>query len=109
MLEDTEEYMVDGVIAQDQRQYEDIWLLRESISESYINYGYTFKYDVSLPTNHFYELVEETRRQIKRASTLNEIEKKEIITNGHGHIGDGNLHLNVAMHGYDDMDLRARL
>ena len=65
MLEASEEYMVDGVIAQDNRQYEDIWLLRESISESYINYGYTFKYDVSLPTTHFYKLVEETRKQIQ--------------------------------------------
>ena len=28
---------------------------------------------------------------------------------GHGHIGDGNLHLNCTIKGYDRKDLRERL
>jgi len=36
-------------------------------------------------------------------------EKDSIICDGYGHIGDGNLHLNISVPGYDDHDLQERL
>jgi len=37
-------------------------------------------------------------------------EEKEIIrVTGYGHIGDGNLHLNVAVPGYENTSLQERL
>ena len=36
-------------------------------------------------------------------------EKDSISTVGYGHVGDGNLHLNCSLKGYDDEDLQQRL
>mmetsp|Transcript_13227 Transcript_13227/g.26868 ORF Transcript_13227/g.26868 Transcript_13227/m.26868 type:complete len:492 (-) Transcript_13227:1587-3062(-) len=78
----------DGVLAQDQSQAELFWHLREGLPEAVAKAGTaTFKYDVSLPLNSFYELVMATRQQLTGT---------EAIVVGWGHIGDGNLHLNVA-------------
>jgi FAD/FMN-containing dehydrogenase len=82
----------DGVLAQDLTQYDLIWSLRESCAVSAAAAGYVrttqcFKYDVSLPLSHYYELV---RAVDKRLGTL-------ALTNGYGHIGDSNLHLNVVV------------
>ena len=35
-----------------------MWGLRERIAEALLHDGYCYKYDVSLPLSHFYELVE---------------------------------------------------
>ena len=72
-------------------------------------YGYTLKYDVSLPTKDFYKIVQETRRIIAETSELSQSVKDSIITTGYGHIGDGNLHLNISMPGYDDSELQEKL
>ena len=54
----------------------------------------TFKYDLSLPLDHFYAFVEDCREKVQDLA----------LTSGFGHIGDGNLHLNVWMHGYEDKE-----
>ena len=46
-----------------------------------------FKFDVSIPVEEMYPLVEYVRNQ------LNEF----AYVGGYGHIGDGNLHLNIAV------------
>ena len=65
--------------------------------------GYTLKYDVSLAPKHYYDLVEQTRTLIEK-----NFPAKQIETYGYGHIGDGNLHLNVTLPGYGDKDLQGR-
>ena len=70
-----------------------------------VSYGFTLKYDVSLPTKHFYEIVDKVKAHIQQTDSLTEEEKKAIRTCGYGHIGDGNLHLNVSAPGYDDQDV----
>lgn len=79
---------LDAVIAQDEAQKAKIWELRESISEGTAREGIVFSYDISLPLEKFYEIVEDTRR---RVSELNP--QYKVV--GYGHIGDYNLHLNV--------------
>jgi len=49
--------------------------------------------------------VEETRAHINNSSLLSDSQKKQVRTSGYGHIGDGNLHLNVALPGYDESAL----
>lgn len=44
------------------------------------------QYDVSLPQGEMYKLVEEMRERCSAAA---------LCTVGYGHLGDGNLHLNV--------------
>lgn len=44
------------------------------------------QYDISLPQEEMYNLVEEMRERCSSAA---------LCTVGYGHLGDGNLHLNV--------------
>lgn len=60
---------------------------------------------MSLDTKNFYKIVEETKKRIQEATTLSDSEKERIRVAGYGHIGDGNIHLNVAIPGYDDKEL----
>jgi FAD/FMN-containing dehydrogenase len=52
---------------------------------------YQYKYDVSLPIDSFYKLVEHTRSHLAAAG----ISTDRALAFGYGHLGDGNLHLNV--------------
>jgi len=101
-LEDVdEEDVIDGVVAQDEKQFESLWALRERIGTATVAYGYTLKYDISLDANNYYRVVEATREHVRQSSLFTAEEKKKIHCNGHGHIGDGNMHLNIAMEGYE--------
>lgn len=77
----------DGVLAQDMTQVKSMWKIRESISEALTHRGFVYKYDFSLPHNLMYQLVEETKLRLKGI---------DCIVVGFGHLGDGNVHLNVA-------------
>ena len=89
-------------MAQDSNQLDKLWFLREEIANATIRYGYTLKYDVSLSSDRYYESVRATEHFIDSQECLR---GKNIVTTGYGHIGDGNIHLNVSMQGYDDQDL----
>jgi FAD/FMN-containing dehydrogenase len=58
-----------------------------------------------LPAAHYYDIVEATRELVRNSSDFSDAEKTQILPNGHGHVGDGNLHLNVVLPGYDDKSL----
>ena len=75
----------DGVIAQDETQKKKIWELRETIAEGASKGGLVLSYDISLPLQKFYEVVEQTRKRVDCLA--------DVIA--YGHIGDNNLHLNV--------------
>jgi FAD/FMN-containing dehydrogenase len=77
--------ITDGVIAQDEGQKLKMWEIRETIQEGASREGIVLSYDISVPLEHFYECVEETRKKVGHIA--------KVI--GYGHIGDYNLHLNV--------------
>lgn len=80
--------VIDGVTTNEPGKMQNIWAMRERIADSLINIdGYCFKYDISLPLSHFYEIVPATRERVGDLATF---------VCGYGHIGDSNLHLNVA-------------
>lgn len=100
LLEDAFENNVvaDGVIAENQAQANALWELRESLPEAVLRAGCaggTLKYDVSLPLSDFYHVVEDTRELLRDIA--------DVVA--WGHIGDGNLHLNVAVR--DQSKIRA--
>lgn len=68
-----------------------IWDLREKIGSAILTDGYCFKYDLSLPLTHFYEIVPATRERVGDHA---------IRVCGYGHVGDSNLHLNVSCSEY---------
>ncbi|ESR38837.1 D-2-hydroxyglutarate dehydrogenase [Citrus sinensis] len=83
----------DGVIAQDINQASSFWRIREGIAEALMKAGAVYKYDLSLPIEKMYDLVEKMRQRLG--------ETAKVI--GYGHLGDGNLHLNISAPRYDDM------
>ena len=63
--------------------------------------GATYKYDLSLPTESMYDLVDALRARVARRVTEGDVEKNafdfsSVSVMGYGHLGDGNLHLNVS-------------
>ncbi|KAM7516188.1 hypothetical protein LguiA_005771 [Lonicera macranthoides] len=82
----------DGAIAQDISQASSFWHIREGVAEALMKAGAVYKYDLSLPVEKMYDLVEEMR--IRLGSVADVV--------GFGHLGDGNLHLNISAPQYDD-------
>eukprot|EP00178_Gracilaria_changii_P021906 TRINITY_DN648_c0_g1_i1.p1 TRINITY_DN648_c0_g1~~TRINITY_DN648_c0_g1_i1.p1 ORF type:complete len:509 (+),score=80.13 TRINITY_DN648_c0_g1_i1:8527-10053(+) len=81
----------DGVIAESETQSNELWELRESLPEAVLKAGSaaTLKYDVSVPIAHFHEMIDVAKERVKDLSSVQVC--------GWGHIGDENLHLNVAV------------
>nr|XP_034581615.1 probable D-2-hydroxyglutarate dehydrogenase, mitochondrial isoform X2 [Setaria viridis] len=87
--------VADGVIAQDISQASNFWRIREGISEASVKVGAVYKYDLSIPVEKLYDIVEEMRCRLGNNA--------EVL--GYGHLGDGNLHLNILSSKYDDNTL----
>lgn len=97
-----EEIVQDGVVAQDETQVKSLWSWREGISECMGHWGGTYKYDVSIPLPQLYQLVEDTKKRILEAGLIGDGEDYPVVeVVGYGHMGDSNLHLNVATRRYD--------
>lgn len=84
-----ESLVIDGILAQDQKQQESLWSRREGIPEacSKIPGKQVHKFDLSFPADSYYTLVPILRERI---------EGKEMEIYGFGHVGDGNIHINLA-------------
>lgn len=87
----------DGTVSGELSKVQALWSLRERITEALRIDGTVYKYDVSIPVDKLYELVDQMRI---RTSGL-----AKSVT-GYGHLGDGNLHLNLTSDGLD-LDLKA--
>ncbi|KAK9948479.1 hypothetical protein M0R45_004052 [Rubus argutus] len=85
----------DGVLAQDMNQASAFWYLREGVPEALMKAGAVYKYDLSLPVEKMYDLVDEMRTRLGDSANVV----------GYGHLGDGNLHLNISTPQYDDRTL----
>ncbi|PVU90976.1 hypothetical protein BB561_004626 [Smittium simulii] len=99
----------DGVLAQDKSQINKFWVMREGIPESLAKFGATYKYDISIPIAKLYDIVPDIKKRLTEAGVYSENESgtpnskypvKSV--NGYGHIGDGNLHLNIVADKFDD-------
>src|SRR5258706_13702608 len=88
----------DGTVAQSSAQAAELWALREGISESLSATGFPHKNDISLPIAGLEAFCAELDAVFAR-----EYPDWEICL--FGHIGDGNLHVNVMKP--DDLDRAA--
>ncbi|KAK3914002.1 D-2-hydroxyglutarate dehydrogenase, mitochondrial [Frankliniella fusca] len=70
-----------------------LWELRENITSGLAKDGYSYKYDISLPHENFYACVEVLRQHLCHLPVIRVC--------GYGHIGDGNIHLNVTSKAYN--------
>ena len=78
----------DAVLAQSPKEAEQLWAMREGISESLAHTGLLHKHDISLPISHLQKFIEDWTRDVAQ----NYPGLKPYVF---GHIGDGNLHINL--------------
>ncbi|XP_072940857.1 D-2-hydroxyglutarate dehydrogenase, mitochondrial [Epargyreus clarus] len=83
--------IIDGTITSEPAKMKNIWHLRESIAGAGLLDGYVFKYDVSIPLTNYYDIVLSLRKKLG---------DKVRNVYGYGHIGDGNIHINVTVPQY---------
>ncbi|APA13639.1 hypothetical protein SS1G_07702 [Sclerotinia sclerotiorum 1980 UF-70] len=96
------EIVSDGTLAENATQIKDLWGWREGIPECLGHWGGVYKYDLSIPLKELYQLVEDVREKITEAGLIGDTEDYPVVgVVGYGHMGDSNLHLNVATRSYD--------
>ena len=79
----------DAVIANSIQQSKDLWSIREGIPEAQFELGTVIKHDISLPISQIASFVEDTEVKLQQLWP-----KMQTII--FGHVGDGNLHYNLA-------------
>ncbi|ORZ04051.1 hypothetical protein BCR41DRAFT_363096 [Lobosporangium transversale] len=91
----TDDVIQDGVVAQDSTQIHNLWAIREGIPEACSKAGAVYKYDISMPVPVLYQAVEDMRARLVKEGAIGDGKLFSSVI-GYGHVGDGNLHLNVA-------------
>ena len=82
--------VLDATIAQNENQRQAIWAIRELTPESEIKAGPAYKSDISIPHEHMAEFYDRAADAIRAIVP-------EVRLFGFGHMGDGNLHYNLAI------------
>ncbi|KAI0932331.1 hypothetical protein AcW1_000513 [Taiwanofungus camphoratus] len=82
-----------GVLATSPAQFTSLWAIREGLTEAMSKEGKAYKYDISVPLHKFREVIDTTREHVESLGLLREGGIRHVV--GYGHVGDGNLHLNV--------------
>ncbi|XP_043079854.1 D-2-hydroxyglutarate dehydrogenase, mitochondrial isoform X1 [Puntigrus tetrazona] len=82
----TSSLVTDGTVATEATKIKALWSLRERVTEALTHDGFTYKYDISLPVEKIYDLVQDMKGHLGDMA-------KNVV--GYGHVGDGNLHLNI--------------
>jgi FAD/FMN-containing dehydrogenase len=82
--------IVDAALAQSGEQQKHFWRLREDQTEVQKKAGYDFKHDVAVPVARVAELLRRCRADV-------EARFPEAGLVPFGHIGDGNIHMNIVL------------
>ncbi|XP_071390243.1 D-2-hydroxyglutarate dehydrogenase, mitochondrial isoform X1 [Centroberyx affinis] len=82
----TSSMVTDGTVATEDTKIKALWSMRERVTEALTHDGFTYKYDISLPVERIYQLVTDMKEHLGDRA-------KNVV--GYGHVGDGNLHLNI--------------
>ncbi|XP_056151249.1 D-2-hydroxyglutarate dehydrogenase, mitochondrial [Lampris incognitus] len=94
----TSSLITDGTVATEDTKIKALWSMRERVTEALTHDGFTYKYDISLPVEQIYQLVTDMREHLRGKA-------KSVV--GYGHVGDGNLHLNITSSAKDPTLLAA--
>jgi len=86
----------DGTLAQDGKQIQEFWSLRESCNPVTASNGYVYKYDISIPITDFSDIVMDMKKHL--------LDRTDVICVSWGHVIDGNLHINIISPGKFDVD-----
>jgi FAD/FMN-containing dehydrogenase len=83
-----EGWVTDAAVAQNERERDAIWRLRESIPEAQRKEGASLKHDISVPVSQVPRFIE-----LAGAWVAQHIPQGVLVP--YGHLGDGNLHFNI--------------
>lgn len=83
-----ESLVLDGVIATSQAQARQLWAIREGMNEGQALRGPHLRTDISVPLSRLAEFVAEIGAELDDALP-------QCLAVAYGHVGDGNVHLNV--------------
>ncbi|WP_280954909.1 FAD-binding oxidoreductase [Paludibacterium denitrificans] len=92
--------MVDGVVAKNEAERQQLWQLREAMSETQKRDGPSIKHDIAVPTSAIPAFVEHCETALRAAFP-------SVRIMAFGHAGDGNLHYNISYTRPDNADLFA--
>jgi FAD/FMN-containing dehydrogenase len=92
--------VADVVFAKSERERKNLWQLRETLSEAQKLEGASIKHDVSVPLSRVAEFLAAADKAVKAA-----LPGARPVA--FGHIGDGNIHFNIAAPPGNDAALRA--
>jgi len=81
-------WITDAAVAQNERERDALWRLRESIPEAQRKDGASLKHDISVPVSQVPRFIE-----VASAWVAQHIPQGVLVS--YGHLGDGNLHFNV--------------
>ena len=81
------QYVIDGTVSENSRQTEELWSLRENISEALSTYS-PYKNDISVRISLLPDFLSDLREILKK-------EYPDFKVVWFGHVGDGNLHINI--------------
>jgi FAD/FMN-containing dehydrogenase len=94
--------ILNAAVAASEAQAKALWALRENIPDAQVQEGKQVKHDVSVPISRIAEYIAVTDAELQRA-----FPGVRMVT--FGHLGDGNLHYNVAPpEGGDELAFMAR-
>jgi FAD/FMN-containing dehydrogenase len=82
--------ITDAALAQSGEQQKHFWRLREDQTEAQKKAGYDFKHDVAVPVAEVAALLRRCRTDIEAG-----FPEAEVVP--FGHIGDGNIHMNIVL------------
>lgn len=83
-----DEFVLDGVIAASQTQARNLWLVREGMNEGQAKRGAHMRTDISVPLSRLADFVHDAEAAVSQALP-------DCVSVSYGHVGDGNVHLNV--------------
>lgn len=84
----TDGIVLDGTIAASQAQARNLWLIREGMNEGQAKRGSHMRSDISVALSQLAPFVADAEEAILRALP-------DCVSVSYGHVGDGNVHLNV--------------
>ncbi|XP_038079242.1 D-2-hydroxyglutarate dehydrogenase, mitochondrial-like [Patiria miniata] len=92
------ELVLDGTVATDSAKIQMIWALRERVNESIQRTKVQYKYDLSIPHRVYYDIVPEIREHLRTHHS--HLPVCDVV--GYGHVGDGNIHINVVVEEFSE-------
>ncbi len=87
----------DGLLAESEHQRNEIWQIRESLTEAEAKAGISIKHDISVP-------ISALSKFLKHAEDTIETRFPGVHLNIFGHMGDGNIHFNAITDADTDAD-----